>query len=109
MDISFGDKGLAALCNSEELMVRRWGRDGFVQVGRRLLELAAANRDQIQSLPGGSVVDGPDGSVTISFDGGVLAIGGVMVGGSARPDVPVRQPSEFHVLRVQVRKGERSA
>lgn len=84
MDLTFGDADLAGLCNCERRMVQRWGDEGFRQVGRRLLELAAlTHHTEIELLPSVSVKRRPRGSVTVEFDGGDLVIRGVLTTASA--------------------------
>jgi hypothetical protein len=84
VDLTFGDADLARLCNCERRMVQRWGDDGFRQVGRRLLELAAlSHHTEIDLLPSVSVERRPRGSVTVEFDGGELVIRGVLTSASA--------------------------
>lgn len=75
MDISFSGAALAALCSSERRLADRWGADAGRTVGRRLLELAAADAGTVGLLPRAAVsVDG-DGETVIDFGGEVLIRG----------------------------------
>ena len=55
MDVRFSSAALAALCNSERQLADRWGDEAGRTVGRRLLELSAADVDTVPRLPGASV------------------------------------------------------
>ena len=55
MDVTFSSAALAALCNSEQRLAQRWGPEVGRTVGRRLLDLAAADADGADRLPGAQV------------------------------------------------------
>jgi len=49
MDIEFSSRSLQRACNSEKELIRRWGKDRGHTIGRRLLQLAAADNLHILS------------------------------------------------------------
>jgi hypothetical protein len=103
VDLSFGNAGLAALCNSEQHMVKRWGRDGFTQVGRRLLELSAVrDPSEIELLPYVAVERDASGTVAIDFDRGDVVIEGLLTELTNQHDGATGE-STFCVTSVTVR------
>lgn len=111
VDVTFGEADLAAVCNSERLMVRRWGRDGFEGLGRRLLELAAAaDLDQVALLPGADVTRDADGAVTIDFGRGAVVVHGEIVEGLDTPGpTPGRRSAGLHILGIEMRAQTRKS
>lgn len=75
MDIAFSGAALAALCNSERRLADRWGVDAGRTVGRRLLDLAAADVGSMARLPRAAVSVGADGETVIDFDGEIVIRG----------------------------------
>jgi hypothetical protein len=56
MDLEFASGALAALCNSEQRLTRRWGAKGFAVVAQRLHQLGAIETlDEVAFLPAASV------------------------------------------------------
>lgn len=99
MDVSFASPALAALCNSERRLARRWGVETGRTVGRRLLELAASDARTLGRLPRASVIVDVDGQTVIDFGGEVIVRGVVTTGGAEGDgmvitglDVQGRQP-----------------
>ncbi len=76
MDMSFAEPGLAALCNSRARLVARWGPELATIICRRLLDLAAADPDCLNRLPGVQVIL-DNGAVVITFEG-VVKISGAL-------------------------------
>jgi hypothetical protein len=67
MDVRFSSAALATLCNSERRLADRWGDETGRTVGRRLLELCAADADTVLRLPGASVDHNGTGETVIDF------------------------------------------
>jgi hypothetical protein len=74
MDVRFSRAALAALCNSERRLADRWGDEAGHMVGRRLVELCAADADTVLRLPGASVDHNGTGETVIDF--GIVTIRG---------------------------------
>ena len=68
MDVRFSSAALAALCNSERRLADRWGNEAGHTVGRRLVELSAADADTVLRLPGASVHHNGTAETVIDFD-----------------------------------------
>ena len=49
MDIEFCSRSLEKACNSEKELIRRWGKDRGRTIGRRLQQLAAAERLKVMA------------------------------------------------------------
>lgn len=79
MDVSFSTPALAALCNSENRLIRRWGPEVGRNVARRLLDLAAGDAADIAHLPG--AVLGANGRETVVTFGGEVEVRGVVQNG----------------------------
>jgi hypothetical protein len=77
MDVTFGSAALAALCNSEEHLTQRWGRDIGRIVGRRLLDLVAATAATLDRLPEAKVTVTGTGETTITF-ADVIVVRGII-------------------------------
>lgn len=110
MEVTFGESELAALCNSEHLMVRRWGRDVFEYLGRRLFELAgAADLDHVTALPGVTLSrDGPD-RVTIGFDRGRLVVNAQLIERPEKRGAGTKMEQDgLHIIGLDVRARVRS-
>lgn len=82
MDVTFASTALAALCNSERLLAKRWGPEVGRTVGRRLLELAAADSAALVRLPRVSLSTNGNGETIIAF-GDVVVRGQIMAAGGA--------------------------
>lgn len=67
MDVDFQTAALAALCNSQRRLADRWGADAGRTVGRRLLEVGAADSASLRRLPRAEVTEGPRGETVIDF------------------------------------------
>lgn len=83
--MTFADAALAALCNSEQRLTRRWGPEAGRMVARRLLELAAVDQQAIGLLPRAQVHTDGAGETTIDFAGEVIIRGSI---GGSSPDRP---------------------
>lgn len=75
MDVTFSSAALAALCNSEERLTQRWGRDIGRVVGRRLLDLVAATAASLDRLPEAMVSVNGAGETTITFADAIVVRG----------------------------------
>ena len=75
MNVTFSTSALAALCNSERRLAKRWGNDVGRTVGRRLYELGAANLDNLHRIPRASVTLDEDGEATIDFGAEIIVRG----------------------------------
>ena len=76
MDVYFHSAALAALCNSERRLAKRWGSVAGREVGRRLLEVGATGSSHLAQLPRAQVRRNHHGETTIDF--GDIAITGVI-------------------------------
>jgi hypothetical protein len=74
MDVSFSTPALAALCNSEDRLARRWGPEIGRTVARRLLDMAAGDAADLGHLP--EAVVGADGHETVVTFGGKIEVRG---------------------------------
>ena len=81
MDVTFRSAELAALCNSERHLADRWGVDAGRTVGRRLLELCAADVRSLHRLPRAEVSRNGQGETIIDF--GEVVVQGVISGDGA--------------------------
>ena len=77
MDVTFHSAALAALCNSQRRLAERWGVDAGRAVGRRLLEIAAADSASLARLPRAKVSHNGLGETSIVF-GHDLIVRGVI-------------------------------
>lgn len=77
MDVTFADAALAALCNSEQGLTRRWGPVSGRTVARRLLELAAVDEQALSLLPRAQVRMDSAGETIIDFGGEVVIRGSI--------------------------------
>ncbi|MDA8359433.1 MAG: hypothetical protein M0Z95_24730 [Actinomycetota bacterium] len=84
MDVRFSTAALAALCNSERRLANRWGDEAGRTVGRRLVELCAADADTVLRLPGASVHQSQTGETVIDF--GIVTIRGQISADGASGD-----------------------
>jgi hypothetical protein len=84
MDVRFSSAALAALCNSERRLAGRWGNEAGRTVGRRLVELSAADADTVRRLPGASVHHNGAGETVIDF--GTVTIRGQISADGASGD-----------------------
>jgi hypothetical protein len=82
MDVTFSSAALAALCNSERRLADRWGDEAGRTVGRRLVELLAADADTVLRLPGASVDHNGTGETVIDF-GAVTIRGHISTDGAS--------------------------
>jgi hypothetical protein len=73
--VSFASAALAALCNSQERLSRRWGPDTAEAVGRRLFDLAAATAATLDRIPEARVVVDSAGESTITFANKIVVRG----------------------------------
>jgi hypothetical protein len=104
VDLTFADAELAALCSSQQLMTRRWGREGYAKVGRRLLELSAVDPSQIEHLPRAVLQHAVNGRVTVNFDEGGVIIEGVLLDGKG-PAPHANGADSLRVTGVNVKSG----
>jgi hypothetical protein len=88
VDVSFSTPALAALCNSERRLVQRWGRVRGRTIARRLLDVAAADAETLDRLPGATVSTDGSGETVIVFGGDIVVRGTIrtMGGDHARTD-----------------------
>ncbi len=84
MDVRFSSAALAALCNSERRLADRWGDEAGRMVGRRLVELCAADAETVLRLPGASVHHNGTGETVIDF--GTVTIRGQISTDGTRGD-----------------------
>lgn len=77
MDLTFRTAALAALCNSERGLARRWGPERGRTVARRLLDLAAADAATLDRLPGAQVSTDGAGETVVAF-GDEIVVRGVI-------------------------------
>lgn len=82
MDVRFSSAALAALCNSGRGLADRWGDEVGRTVGRRLVELSAADADTLSRLPGASVHHNGTGETVIDF-GAVTIRGQISADGAS--------------------------
>jgi hypothetical protein len=68
MEISFTSVDLAALCSSARRLAERWGEEAGGTVGRRLLDLLAADADVLHLLTGVRVSIGLGRETTLKFE-----------------------------------------
>jgi hypothetical protein len=85
MDVTFADASLAALCNSENNLARRWGTTGRT-VGRRLLELAASDAAALDRLPQAKVSENGMGETVIAFGTEIVIRGVIRTAGGPAGD-----------------------
>jgi hypothetical protein len=91
MELSFDDADLAETCSCRELMLGRWGDDGFASVAVRLKQLAAAaDASEVEMLPDCELEHRGGSKVTISFGGSDLVIRGALDGRPAARDEHAR-------------------
>ncbi|MCU1463243.1 MAG: hypothetical protein JWO37_3318 [Acidimicrobiales bacterium] len=83
MNVTFDSAPLAALCNSEQRLIERWGREHGRTVGRRLLDLAAIDAAHLDRLPDADVSTDGDGTTRITF-GGQIVVDGVITEAKGR-------------------------
>lgn len=108
MDVSFANAALAAVCNSEDRLVARWGPDVGRLVARRLLELAAADADAVDRLPRAQVrPDAHSGEKIIDFGGEVVVRGQILDGAPAASDTTERR-SRLLITGLEARRSARS-
>lgn len=104
MNLSFGDAALAALCNSERRLARRWGHAGHA-VGRHLLDLSAAEAATIDQLPGARVHNDGSGEIVVAFDDEILITG--IVSDATRDRQGLRADADQMMIRsVDVRGSD---
>lgn len=72
MAVVFGDGALAELCNSRARLDARWGGALGAEIARRLIELHAADASTVHSLPHARVETGPDDTLTVEFQHGLV-------------------------------------
>lgn len=78
MDVYFHRAALATLCNSQRRLADCWGADAGRTVGRRLLEVGAADSESLKWLPRADVSQNRRGETTIDF--GDVVIRGAISG-----------------------------
>jgi hypothetical protein len=81
MDVTFKTVALATLCNSQRRLADRWGEDAGRTVGRRLLEINAADSASLEKLPRAAVSHNGRGETTIDFGGDVVVRGVITADG----------------------------
>jgi hypothetical protein len=110
MELTFSNRALAETCNCEQLMVSRWGDDGFACVSERLLQLAAAaDVSQIEALPYATLEHGARGAVSIEFSSGETVVRGVLLDGSGRAASPTTDGVRLRILALHIAtKGDMS-
>jgi hypothetical protein len=84
MDVTFGSAELARLCNSEQLLARRFGAKIGRTIARRLWDLAAVDAATVGRLPETVVESEGSGETSLTFGGSVLVRGVVTLGGQSR-------------------------
>jgi hypothetical protein len=84
MDVTFTSAELAHLCNSEQLLARRFGAEMGRTVARRLWDLAAVDAAGVARLPETVVESDGSGETRLTFGGSVLVRGVVTLGWQSR-------------------------
>lgn len=84
MDVTFRSAALAALCNSQRRLADRWGDEAGRMVGRRLVELCAAEAVNVHRLPGASLHHNETAETVIDF--GTVTIRGQISSDGASGD-----------------------
>jgi hypothetical protein len=85
MDVTFATAELAALCNSEQRLTKRWGPEAGRLVARRLLDLAAVHAPAVGRLPGASIRMGEEDEAAVITFGGDIVIRGVITAAREGP------------------------
>ena len=86
MKVTFGSPALAALCNSEQRLAKRWGLEAGRTLARRLLDLAAVDAAHLRRLPDAEVTTNGTGETTIAF-------GAIVIQGKLTSEAPATRPS----------------
>ena len=94
MDVRFSSAALAALCSSERRLADRWGDEAGRTVGRRLVELCAADAETVLRLPGASVHRKGNGETVVDF--GTVTIQGQISTDGASGDRIVISSVDVH-------------
>ena len=81
VDVTFDSVELARLCNSEQMLARRFGAETGRTVARRLWDLAAVDAAALGRLPETVVESDGSGETRLMFAGSVLVRGVVTLGG----------------------------
>lgn len=84
MDVTFESAELARLCNSEQMLARRFGAEMGRTVARRLWDLAAVDAAALGRLPETVVESDGSGETRLTLGGWVLVRGVVTLGGQSR-------------------------
>ena len=95
MDVTFSSASLAALCNSERRLARRWGPEVGRTVARRLLDLVAVDAATLDRLPDASVSINGDGEATITFADEIVVRGVI---GNSRDGARAARADADHML-----------
>lgn len=103
MNVTFRSAALAALCNSEQRLVERWGVQAGRAVGRRLLDVAAIDADHLEGLPDVNVSRDGTRETTISF--GAIVIEGEITRGTSPTEAPA-DPDGIVITRVAVQRRD---
>lgn len=103
MDVTFDSAELAHLCNSEQLLVRRFGAGVGRTVARRLWDLAAVDAAAVSRLPETVVESDGSGETRLTFGGSVLVRGVVTLGGQSRAGADSDGMLIASVERIEVR------
>lgn len=105
MNVTFNSAPLAALCNSEQRLIERWGREHGTTVERRLLDLAAVDAAHLDRLPDAVVSTGGDATTRMTF-GGRIVVDGVITEGSGHGPA-TGDEDRIVITGVTVRGGRR--
>ena len=103
MNLTFRSAALAALCNSEQRLIERWGAEAGRAVGRRLLDLAAIDADHLEGLPDVNVSTDGTRETTISF--GSIVVEGEITRGTRAAEAAA-DADGIVITRVGVQPGE---
>jgi hypothetical protein len=103
MDVTFDSADLARLCNSEQLLARRFGAEMGRAVARRLWDLTAIDAAAVGRLPETVVESDGSGETRLTFGGSVLVRGVVTLRRQSRAGADSDGMLITSVERIEVR------
>jgi hypothetical protein len=103
MDVSFETADLAALCNSERRMAKRWGSEMGRTVGRRLLDVAASTATTLDRIPTARVNANGTGETTVMFAEAIV-VRGHIVSSAGSADHTTTDTDSFVIASVEVQE-----
>ncbi|MCW2690808.1 MAG: hypothetical protein JWR37_5698 [Mycobacterium sp.] len=87
MDVTFSSANLARVCNSQQLLTRRFGPEPGRAVARRLWDLAAVDASALDRLPATKVATNDSGATELSCADSVLITGVISQAGRPHENV----------------------